>query len=258
MAILTKEGNPTFPTTEANVETVERIVLQSRDGCLAKRKILDTFEVDKLRFNQCRNGCRIGSSAVRLGINNEVWIGAPYDGAWPNASDCSGANYPTNKCSLPKSHWTPYGGDWAVDLPKASRSGVYLYAAPQVTSNTVRAKVESIGNACTRGDGGKVVTIGLYVEGVKIGWVKYAHVIPSVTVGKWLRDRWGVKLGTVFWTENRNPRCWMGAHIHMEFDNVDNYSCYNKGWRPGQSFEKSNFLGFVGGRRVSGQPQPCP
>jgi hypothetical protein len=154
-------------------------------------------------------------------------------------------------------HWTPYSGDWAVDLPKPAATKVHLYVAPRVQASVVTTKVESVSQACTSGDGGKVITIGVYVEDTKVGWIKYAHVIPAVEAGAEVVP-WGTELGSVFEAGSHQKNCWYGPHVHMEVDNTTHYSCYNKGWSAGQDFSPTNFFGFLGGRQVTWHPEACP
>ena len=154
-------------------------------------------------------------------------------------------------------HWTPYSGDWAVDLPKPAATKVHLYVAPRVQSSVVTTKVESVSQACTTGDGGKVITIGVYVEDTKVGWIKYAHVIPAVEAGAEVVP-WGTELGSVFEAGSHQENCWYGPHVHMEVDNTTHYSCYNKGWSAGRDFSPTNSFGFSGGRQVTWHPDACP
>jgi len=206
------------------------------------------------------NMVRVGAAADAPDNGTEdpaVWVGAPFAGNWPSATDCAQAEYPSMDCSLPAKHWTPYGGDWSADMPQSAGTKIHLYLAPDVTARTVRAKVEAVTNACTSGDGGKVVTIGVYFGDRKIGWVKYAHVVPSVEAGTEVAP-WGSNLGSVFGADADQENCWYGPHVHMEFDNTNNYSCYSKGWSAGQKVSASAFVGFLGGSRVKSQPAPCP
>jgi hypothetical protein len=202
-----------------------------------------------------------------------VWVGSPVNGRWPTADGCSGSGgqYPSATCSLPRAHHTfffgmPYRGDWGVDLQGVSAgNSVRLYAAPRSSSTAVRAKVETVRNACaarsgessaqTAARGGKVVVVGIYANGSRVGWVSYAHVQPSVSSGQWI-NRWGTQIGTVGrYTSNS---CWRGVHLHFEMTNQSDYSCYNRGWRPGQAISRTNFMGFVGGRYATSPRTACP
>lgn len=189
---------------------------------------------------------------------SEVWVGAPFSGSWPGSDGCSNAKYPSNTCSLPKYHWTAFGGQWSADWPKSANATVKLYVAPQIASDLVETKVESVSASCKDGrKGGMTVKIGVYVQGAKVGTLAYAHLNPTVKAG-YPVARWGGTLGTVFSTTTKDPLCWTGPHVHFEAANVSGYSCYNGGFSAGQSFSATNFVGFVGGKRVNGPRLPCP
>lgn len=199
----------------------------------------------------------------------EIWVGSPIEGRWDDYAYCPGT-YPSVWCGSPVSHHTffngmPYRGDWGVDLQVGAGQQVYLYAAPQASGYNVRAKVEVRALACgarsgetwdqTRRRGGELVVVGLYANGVRSGWVAYLHINPVVSQGQWI-DRWGTHLGTVgSYTSNT---CWDGAHLHLEITNDTHYSCYNRGYRPSHYMWRTNFVGLVGGARVSGVRQGCP
>ena len=105
-------------------------------------------------------------------------------------------------------------------------------------------------------DGGQLVEVEVVVNGQSVGRIVYSHVVTSLEGGE--IDRWGGRIGSVFSTTKRDPKCWMGSHVHMEMKNVHNRSCFNRGWRPGQRIEKTNFIGFLGGRRATKPQTACP
>ncbi|SEP29515.1 M23 family metallopeptidase [Trujillonella endophytica] len=201
-----------------------------------------------------------------------VWVGSPIEGTWPTSDGCSGsgARYPSDDCSLPTAHHTyqwgmPYTGDWGIDIGASAGQAVTLYAAPQQGGRSIGAKVERVTLACsarsgesyeqTRRRGGNTVVVGLYEGGTRIGWVTYAHVDPYVSQGQSI-NRWNTTIGTV--GRYSANSCWTGPHLHVEMTNETNYSCYNRGWRPGQQMYRSNFIGFLGGAYASGTRQACP
>jgi hypothetical protein len=156
----------------------------------------------------------------------------------------------------------PVGGyldDWAGDLQGVTAgTGVYLYAAPNDTSIPVSARVETVGPACASGspaDGGYRVTVALYSGSTRIGTVTYAHIQPSVSQGATI-SRWGTLLGTV--GSYRWSSCWQGVHVHVEMSSQHHYSCFNRGWSPGQKVNPTNFIGFIGGNYASDRRQACP
>lgn len=87
----------------------------------------------------------------------EVWFGAPSSSTWPDKSGCSGATYPSAKCSWPTVHHTyfygdAYRGDWGIDIGAMSvGEQVKLYAAPQNTkyNASTTARVLRVVPACS-------------------------------------------------------------------------------------------------------------
>ncbi|MGY2084872.1 hypothetical protein [Blastococcus sp. SYSU DS0539] len=160
----------------------------------------------------------------------------------------------------------PYRGDWGADFGQVwAGQEVKLYAAPQQSGRSIGAKVEKVLLSCAiragetyeqaRQRGGHTVVIGLYEGGTRIGWVAYAHVNPRVSQGAWV-SRWGTTVGTV--GSYHSNSCWTGVHLHIELTNETNYSCYNRGWRPGQQMYRTNFIGFLGGAYAYAPRQACP
>lgn len=194
-----------------------------------------------------------------------VWIGSPFNGTWPNLDGCP-ATYPSPDCSLPSVHHILYYNgayldDWAADLQSVSYgTGVYLYAAPQDTSQTITARVETVGPACADdqiGDGGYRVSVAFYDGATRIGTVTYVHVNLAVYQGETI-SRWGTLIGTVGGPYNKAAGCWKGPHVHIEMSSQHNYACYNRGWHPGQPMDAKNFIGFIGGDYASARRQACP
>jgi hypothetical protein len=209
-------------------------------------------------------------SAASATVDPEVWVGAPYNGNWTSSQYCP-APYPSDLCSEPQYHHVEYAGlaglstgrAWATDIGNVpAGTAVKLYAAPQVSTMTITAKVQAVTYACADhvlAHGGYVVVIGIYNGATKIGYVAYAHVNPAVSSGEVI-NRWGTTIGTVG-SYSRNG-CWTGVHTHIELGNVHNYACFNKGWNPGipwgSHMNATNFIGFIGGDRTSGPRQACP
>lgn len=199
-------------------------------------------------------------------VDPAVWIGSPFRGTWPNTVGCAGASYPSSSCSLPSVHhivyYNPVGGyldDWAADFQSVSAgTSVYLYAAPNNTSLSISAQVETVRPACGSGvvsQGGYRVTVAFYNGSIRIGTATYAHINPSVSQGTWV-SRWGTRLGTV--GSYTRSSCWSAPHVHFELSSQHKYACYNKGWSPGQWMNASNFVGFIGGNYASSRRMPCP
>lgn len=212
----------------------------------------------------------IATTSADAAVDPEIWLGSPYNGNWTSSVGCP-APYPSDVCSEPQYHHVEYAGRaglssgqaWATDVGNVPvGTAVHLYAAPQVSSTSVTARVQTVTPACASGvvsQGGYVVVVVFYSGSTKVGYAAFAHVNPSVATGQTI-SRWGTTLGTVG-SYSRNS-CWTGVHTHIELGNVHNYSCFNKGWAPGNPWgshmNATNFIGFIGGDRTSGPRQHCP
>lgn len=207
--------------------------------------------------------------AVSEVVAREAWVGSPFSGTWPTS--CPGAPVGSTSCGHPLKHWIQYSGDWSADFAKGSGSTVKVFVAPQNYLDTVTTVVESVRNACKATNdpdgtiGGKVVRIGVSVNGSKVGTLVYSHVKPGTGVSDGATiTRWGGTVGTVHNSLKTNDLCWTGPHLHFEINNVSdtNTSCFNNGFTSGQAFSSSNFIGFVGVRdgnpRATKPRQPCP
>ena len=214
----------------------------------------------------------VWASPASAHTDAEFWIGAPFDGRWASSDDCP-APYPSQACSEPGSHrvryssldGTPEARSWAVDLggrAVVAGTGVYLYVEPYANGVTVTTRVDEVAAACAPGTGraGRVVVIGVYHGSRKVGTVVYAHVKATVTQGQTI-DRWGTKIGTVAGDFAPSP-CWSHPHLHMEMGNTNNYSCFNGhlqfGSPWGDTIHRTNFIGWIGGRRATRSRQACP
>jgi len=213
---------------------------------------------------QCGGGGGGGSTNLPA-----VWVGSPLaDAMWSESAGCAGAVFPSTACSLPSVHHysTPASNaDFAVDIQQRrggapiAGQAVTLYAAPQVPSAAITAKIELINSPCLSGraaDGGLQVIVGFYSGSTRIGSATYAHINPSVSVGQ-VVSRWGARLGTV-WNSGTKSGCWTGAHLHFQMYSTRNYACYNRSWAPYQAIRPTNFLGYTGGNFVHGPRQGCP
>ena len=195
------------------------------------------------------------SASQSASAPSEVWIGAPFSGTLHDQSGC--AETRGNTCPFPSKHWTAYGGNWSIDLPKVAGSGVYLYLAPQHARDGVTAKVEAVSEACKEGrSGGKVVRVGVYLNKKKVGTVAYSHIANPAKVGDIVR--WGGKIGLLYKTDKPHELCWTGSHLHLEVSSNSGFSCYNKGLTPKLKYSETNFFGFVTGARAPAARMACP
>lgn len=177
-----------------------------------------------------------------------VWVGSPIQGRW-SSSEGANTHHLLGRAN-PRN-------DFAVDLEAGAGQQVILYAAPQVSSVQVTARIDTVARpTCVQGDGGSYVTVGFYVNGTRIGSATYGHIDPAVAQGQTV-NRWGTVLGTIG-TYQWQTGCWEGAHLHFEMYSSRNYACYNKTFALGQPIARTNFVGYTGGNRASGPRQGCP
>jgi hypothetical protein len=216
-----------------------------------------------------------GPASAAGSSTTPVWVGAPYRGAYAGTN-----GRPTS--SLPGAHGAvytvpgySYRHDWAMDFYAPAGTQVRLYAAPKNTAynRTITAKVLNVRAACRSGvisQGGYVVFVGIFHEGVRVGDIAYAHVNPdfdgngvtnSADVNfRGSLNRWGGYIGTIGrYTRNG---CWdvgstAGHHLHLEFANVRNYSCFRK-LSAGSVISQHEYMGYLGGAYASGVNRPCP
>lgn len=216
-------------------------------------------------------------------VNTKVWVGAPMAGKWPGSL--------TSAASAPKHHRPVLGvsgygytGDWAIDFYARAGTAVKVYAAPKDArlNSQVTARVLHVGPVCgaRTGEsaaarlarGGYQVQIGFFDGGIRVGSVAYGHV----QVGDLNRDgainskdvayrggisRWGGVIGTVGkYTRNS---CWdvsrvEGHHVHMEFANVKNFSCYRPNVPQNATLKASEYMGYLGGAFTRAKSTACP
>lgn len=190
-----------------------------------------------------------GTEVTGGSVYTEVWFGSPVEGA-----------FPTSASSQPQNHKISYGGDWAMDEKAAAGQQAMVYVAPQDGQSSITTKIDSVRPACAShviNDGGYVVVVGVYNGSARVGYIAYAHLNPSVSVGQTV-DRWGGVIGTVGSYRNDPVGCWSGSHVHIEGYNTKNFSCFNGTYGAGQVMHRSNFVGFLGGTRATHTRQACP
>jgi hypothetical protein len=177
----------------------------------------------------------------------EVWGGSPVAGHW--------------MVDATTHHWLGNArdqGNWAADISAPAGANVVVYIAPQNSGYTVTTRVDQIGAGCVAPhSGASFVTIGIYVNGARIGSITYGHLNPTVHVGQAI-SRWGSVVGHVAGGLPYDQACWTGPHVHLQMFNTHNYSCFNRGYHIGSILKPTNFVGFAGGHRVSGSRRACP
>ena len=123
--------------------------------------------------------------------------------------------------------------------------------------------VGSIADACTApANGGKRVRVDVRVDGVFVGHVWYAHLVPTVSVGQSLSN--GQKIGDLASGLPSNSACWTGPHLHIEPYNAQDYPNATYDYSclvpraVGTAVSASSHLGVLGGGYASTFDQPCP
>lgn len=214
----------------------------------------------------------VGVAPASARTDAEFWIGSPVDGHWASSSGCP-ASFPSRRCADPRYHAVEYSSlagtsrdrTWAVDLggsPLDEGTGVYLYLTPYGAGVSLTTKVDGLGPACAPGTGraGRVVVIGVYHGSRRVGTVAYAYVKPTVVLGQ-IVDPHGTRIGTLA-TAAAPGSCWDHLHLHVEAGNTNNYSCFSADLhtgRPwGDAVRRTEFMGWVGGRRATDSRQACP
>ena len=133
--------------------------------------------------------------------NTAVWVGAPFRGQLAGTGQRPASSLPGRHTPVYTVPGNSYKHDWAMDFYAAAGTQVRLYAAPRNTAqnSSITAKVLIVKPACGSGiiaNGGHVVIVGIFDQGVRIGSIAYAHVNPAVSTGQTI-PRWGGYIGTI-------------------------------------------------------------
>ncbi len=169
-----------------------------------------------------------GATAVTVGTATpaaadttpEAVIGMPFTGKWAWNVGIS-PPYTDENSSHPSVHHTPGGGDWATDIYASEGTAVRLMV-PYATA----ALSFSWGTSST--SCGTSTRLNVFVGGTNVGWLYFAHLQGAVTSGALTN---GMTLGTVHNWGGCNP----GTHVHVEFHNTTNHSCYVDLGNPGST-----------------------
>lgn len=182
-------------------------------------------------------------------------VGMPFSGQWawnasvmqpypPYVDSCAnGASNCPGLSSHSLVHHRPGGGDWATDIYAAEGTAVKL-DVPIQTGTSLTFSWKSV-TSC-----GQSTAVNVIVDGATVGWLYYAHLNNAVTSGTITN---GMTLGTVHdWGANCNP----GVHVHTEFKNNTNYSCYVDNGNPGVALSYGANLAVLGSSNTGAQ-QAC-
>lgn len=187
-------------------------------------------------------------AAARDGVaaTARVWVKMPFSGYW----DRFGLSHPSEH---------PTRGDWAVDLYAAPGTAVRARIRGR-PGTVVELRVDSVYPTCAWA-GGKTVTLGVYADGARIGWVAYAHLdaVPA-----WVRSGEevlpGSRLGALrMWRYERG--CWEvvsedGVHVHLAAADYSGYACY-RSLQSGGFYVAGTAIGQLGRTSATATRQAC-
>lgn len=187
----------------------------------------------------------IGPAALLVGHASastpQAVVGMPFSGNWAWNVLIS-PPYTDSNSSYPSVHHTPGGGDWATDIYAPEGTAVKL-SVPTVTG-TLSFSWKATSTTCGQSTG-----INILVNGTNIGWLYYAHLNNAVTSGAITN---GMTLGTVHDWGGCNP----GVHVHTEFKNTTNYSCYVDNGQAGVMLNYGTNFAVLGSSNTGAQ-QAC-
>lgn len=173
---------------------------------------------------------------------NQAVIGMPFSGKWAYNTLVS-PPYTDVNSSHPSVHHHPGGGDWATDIYAPEGTPVKLNV-PVVTGGALSFSWKSTSTSCGQSTG-----VNIIVNGATVGWLYYAHLNNAVTSGAISN---GMQLGTVHDWGGCNP----GVHVHTEFKNTTNYSCYVDNGQPGVTLSYGAAFAVLGSSNTGAQ-QAC-
>jgi hypothetical protein len=167
----------------------------------------------------------------------EVAIGMPFDGKWAYSNPTAAACGPSSgQTSHPSCHET-YFGDWSVDVYNAAATPVKLHAGGSNLTYTWGSASSTCGSARR---------VNVFSNGTKVGEVQYSHLADAASTATPPTE--GTTIGTI-----ANLACnpgGSGKHVHVEFNNVTNNSCYtnhsNATYTAGMTIGEGTSIGKLG------------
>jgi hypothetical protein len=183
----------------------------------------------------------VGAGPAVADATHQVAVDMPFTGKWAYNANVN-PPWTDSNSSHPSVHHTPGGGDWATDLYGAEGTAVKLKV-----SNPTDSLSFSWGTSST--SCGQSTRINVLIGGVNVGWVYFAHIDNAVTSGPISN---GMTIGTVHDWGGCNP----GTHVHVEYKNTSNYSCWVGHGNPGASLNLGDHIGVLGSTNT-GAKQEC-
>jgi hypothetical protein len=149
-------------------------------------------------------------------------------------------------------HHTPFGGDWAADIRGAGAA----YARFANPTGTLVLTMEREYEPCgVPNSGGRAVTIGVSVDGRRVGTVEYVHLV-SVEVRPGVIPN-GSRLGDMITSAPVRSRCWGNTHTHVEARNQTGRSCFLSR-HLNSDLDATSALGVLGGAWTARANAVCP
>lgn len=151
-------------------------------------------------------------------------------------------------------HHTPWDGDYAWDV--AAGAGTPVYANFRNTSGSLSLVAEGVFEPCAapnQGKGGQGLKVGVYVNGTRLGHIRYVHLRNIPTASGAISP--GARIGDV--SSGSSSSCWTGSHVHVEPRNDVRYSCYFATGL-GATVNTGTRLGVFGGEWATAKNRSCP
>jgi hypothetical protein len=207
-------------------------------------------------------GIAVGAAAIALATpafeeqpayassTKTATIGMPFTGKWAynqNVNPDSEGKYNDSTSSHPSVHHTPGHGDWSTDL-YANEEGKEV----KLKASSSGELTFSWGNADT--SCGEARRVNVKVDNTTVGVIYLAHLSEAAATSS--PPTAGMTLGKVKEIYKEDKICNPGRHIHVEFDNTSNHSCYSDHGKPGVSVGEGNSIGILGSSNTGAQ-QKC-
>jgi hypothetical protein len=171
-------------------------------------------------------------------------VGMPFDGRWAYPINVD-PPYTDKNSSHPSVHDTPAGGDWSTDLYATAGKEVKL----RVNSpGNLRFSWSSAGGSC-----GESRRVNVIVDNTQIGTLYLTHLNSAASTANAPTNN--MTIGKVA-NLSCNPGGSYGKHIHMEFKNTINHSCYIDHGNPGTDVGEGDAIGVLGSSNT-GVRQKC-
>jgi hypothetical protein len=160
-----------------------------------------------------------GASTPAFASGEQAVVGMPFSGNWAYSNATSASCGPaSNQTSHPSCHEI-YFGDWSTDLYAPGGTNVKL----QVTG--INGSLSFAWDTNATGSCGATRRVMVYAGGVYVGRIHYAHLANAASTAS--APTQGMTIGTIYNDPNNNCNPGgSGRHIHIEFDNQVNHSCY--------------------------------